>query len=355
MGDLKFDLNKIYEIEKIGTDNFTVVWEWDFFDHLIQDFDSTKNNFGIVAEHPELLDVNWNLSNTSSDWIHTNAITYNEALDQIMISSREMNEIYVIDHSTTSDEAAGHSGGRYGKGGDILYRYGNPQVYRRGGPSEKVLFGQHDPKWIPDGYPQGGKISIFNNGSGRFENYSSIDVFQAPMNMDGSYDIEEGEAFGPSFPSWTYTAPIRTEFFSNNVSGVQALPNGNFLICSGRQGDFFEVTPEKERVWYYENTAGNDGPLTQGLNPPFITIFRTERYAPDYPGFEGKDLSPMGVIELNPIAYECEIYNDVSSISTQVFSDYKVFPNPFESTLNIEVTLSETVDLRVINLQGKEI
>ena len=48
-----------------------------------------------------------------------NAISYNPILDQIVLSSRHMNEFFVIDHSTTSIEAISHSGGDSGKGGDL--------------------------------------------------------------------------------------------------------------------------------------------------------------------------------------------------------------------------------------------
>ena len=41
--------------------------------------------------------------------------------------------------------------GIYGKGGDFLYRWGNPQVYNKGNSSNRRLFGQHDVQWIGDG------------------------------------------------------------------------------------------------------------------------------------------------------------------------------------------------------------
>lgn len=57
-----------------------------------------------------------------ADWTHANAIAYNPRLDQILLSFRNTGEIYIIDHSTTTAQAAGHTGGRYGHGGDFLYR-----------------------------------------------------------------------------------------------------------------------------------------------------------------------------------------------------------------------------------------
>jgi len=117
----------VIEIEPLGVDSAHIVWEWHLWDHLVQDYDAGKDNFGVVAEHPELMNLNYpNLIN--QDWIHLNAIDYNEELDQIALSSRHLNEIWILDHSTTTEEAASHEGGNSGKGGDILYRWGNPEA-----------------------------------------------------------------------------------------------------------------------------------------------------------------------------------------------------------------------------------
>jgi len=37
----------------------TAVWEWHVWDHLIQDRDPTKPGYGVVADHPERIDVNF--------------------------------------------------------------------------------------------------------------------------------------------------------------------------------------------------------------------------------------------------------------------------------------------------------
>ena len=135
---------KIIEVKPIGSNQFDLVWEWNINDHLIQDFDNTKFNFGDVSKAPEKLDINFlNDGNGSANWLHINSIQYNEARDQIVLSSRNLSEIYIIDHSTTTAEATTSSGGNSNKGGDFLYRWGNPQAYKQGGEEDQKLFGQH--------------------------------------------------------------------------------------------------------------------------------------------------------------------------------------------------------------------
>ncbi|MEJ7684605.1 MAG: hypothetical protein WKG06_43505 [Segetibacter sp.] len=48
----------IVEIEPQGDRGGKIVWEWHIWDHLIQDYDSKKANYGKPADHPELLDFN---------------------------------------------------------------------------------------------------------------------------------------------------------------------------------------------------------------------------------------------------------------------------------------------------------
>jgi hypothetical protein len=189
-------------------------------------------------------------------------VAYNPQFDQLMISVHEFSEIWIIDHSTTTAEAAGHSGGRSGKGGDLLYRWGNPAAYRAGGAADQRLFAQHHAQWIAKGLPGEGHLLLFNNGNGRPEGvYSTVDEIVPPADAEGHYHREPGKKFGPEAAAWSFAAPNKTEFYSNFISGTQRLPNGNTLICSGASGILFEVTPEKEVVWHYANPtqAGRGG------------------------------------------------------------------------------------------------
>src|SRR5262249_43204261 len=151
-------------------------------------------------------------------------------------------------------EAASHRGGRGGKGGDLLYRWGNPRAYRAGTKTDQKLFSQHNAQWIPKGLSGAGNILLFNNGVGRPDgSYSSVDELVVPVDAQGRYPFKPGSACGPDRPIWSYTAPKKGDFFSSFISGAQRLANGNTLICSGANGTIFEVTPGKEVVWKYVN------------------------------------------------------------------------------------------------------
>ena len=293
----------VVEIEPIRPKGGKIVWEWHVWDHLIQDTDKTKPNHGDPAQHPELIYVNCNGRPTAAFWNHMNSLDYNAKLDQVSLSVRGCNEVWIIDHGTTAKEAAGHSGGKQGKGGDLLYRWGNPAAYKRGTLQDKQLVQQHDSLWIPDGYPGAGHMTIFNNGYDR--GWSSVEEIVLPVDAKGRYTLEEGKTYGPAKPFWHYEAKNRTDFFSSEISGAVRLPNGNTLVCGGVVGNLFEVTPAGETVWQYVNPMVRGGILAQGELPGkdmrghlWNAVFKVNRYAPDYPGLKGRDLTPKGVIVL---------------------------------------------------------
>ncbi len=147
--------------------------------------------------------------------------------------------------------------------------------------------------------------------------------------------------------AWSFSSTLPNAFFSSYIGGAQRLPNGNTLICSGAQGHLFEVTPEGEVVREYVNpvgaarqrgggamgaggpggpggpggfgvpggamgamgAGGPGGPGGPGAARPqaheilhdevgdsYNAVFKCQRYSPDYPGLEGKDLTPMGTL-----------------------------------------------------------
>jgi hypothetical protein len=349
----------IIEVQPDGSTGGNIVWEWHVWDHLIQDFDPTVFNYGVVSEHPELIDINYvgtTPNGTGADWTHINSVDYNEEFDQIILSVHVFSEIWVIDHSTTTQEAAGHTGGNSGMGGDLLYRWGNPKTYGRGDATDQRLFTQHDAHWIEPGLPGDGNILIFNNG--RFRpggNHSTIDEIVPPVDQDGNYTLNPDSTYGPDTLVWSYSAPVPTDFFAANISGSQRQPNGNTLICDGPSGRFFEVTNEGEIVWLYINPVIATGPMTQGNPIPSQQnrVFRAYRYAPDYPGFAGKDLTPGDPIELDPTGID-DNDKDLIPVDFKLSQNY---PNPFNPSTKIEysVPTTEFVNITVYNVLGMHI
>ena len=274
--------DSVLEIRPTGPNSGQIVWAWYAFDHLVQDFSSAANNFGVVGDHPELIDVNFppgggGGGSNGTDWLHINSVDYNAELDQIIVSSHNTSEFWVIDHSTTTAEAAGHSGGDSGRGGDLLYRWGNPQAYDQGGAADQVLFGQHDAQWIADGLPGAGDILVFNNGlNAPGPSSSSVDQIAPPINASGTYSYTPGSAYGPQNPSWQYEAAVPTDFYSQNISGCERLPNGNTLVCSGAQAWMFEVTDAGQIVWEHFNTFGGGG--GGGGGGASMNVFRARRH-----------------------------------------------------------------------------
>jgi PKD repeat protein len=296
----------VVEIQPTRPVGGIVVWEWHVWDHLIQDYDATKANYGVVALHPELIDAAGDQKILPAFWNHMNSIDYNPTLDQIALSVRGNSEVWIIDHSTTTAEAGGHTGGRRGKGGDLLYRWGNPLTYRAGTTVDQRYFQQHDVEWVRPGYPGAGNLICFNNGLGRGNN-STVDEFTPVMNADGSYPVSAGLAFSPRDLIWTYRGTDSDPMYSENISGAHRLPNGNTIICAGANGLFLEVTTGGEIVWKYICPVDQNGPLKQGTQPPanpvragetMNSVFRIYKYASSYAAFAGRTLTPGDFIEL---------------------------------------------------------
>jgi hypothetical protein len=103
----------VLEFQPVRPNGARIVWEWHSWDHVIPSAEA--------AAHPERIDVNGDFVGVVNppamppdDIWHTNSIAYNPQLDQIILSVPRFNEIWVVDHGTTTAAAAGPAG-------DLLY------------------------------------------------------------------------------------------------------------------------------------------------------------------------------------------------------------------------------------------
>jgi hypothetical protein len=323
-------MDAIVEVDMAGN----VIWEWWFFDHLIQDFDPEKDNYAgtgkTIADYPGRLNINIPGRPIKRDWLHCNSIAYSEELGQIVINSVN-GEFYVIDHQGTfvtgnpADSVSLASGPK----GDFLYRFGDPARYGQGDPpsiktdwtksttGHKQIGGSHNAHWIDQGLPGEGHLLVFNNGQYLFERTSQSYIFEInpflanKENNSGRY-INPPDAGYYKWDTkdqknthkqtklisnqvvWIYAAKSNQAFFSHIGSSAQRLPNGNTLICSMTDGHIFEVTAEGEAVWEFINPVTKDGILSviPDTYPMHNQVFRAYRYGADHPALQGQDLKP---------------------------------------------------------------
>jgi hypothetical protein len=344
----------IIEVQASGINEGSIVWEWHVWDHLVQDFREDLPNYGVVRDHPERIDINYGSAH-GSDWLHANSVDFNADLDQILISVPNFNEIWVIDHSTTTEEAAGSTGGNSGHGGDLLYRWGNPAAYNNGTTEDQQLHFQHDARWLSDGLapndPDLGRIMVFNNRIGT--TYSSVDMIVPPVDDEGNYTMEQGLPFGPDDAVWRYIAPTPEDLFSPGLGSAHKLRNGNFLIGTGRQGQALEVRPDGTTIWEYKIPMDQAVPVAQGvILDEGQACFRATKYGSDHPFLSTVELPPLGYIELEPDTTYCASLT-VAVNDPERVRHGSVFPNPTDGIVTINAIPGEWIV--VLDLAGKSL
>ena len=328
-------IDTIVEVDMDGN----VIWEWRFVDHLVQDRYPDKADYvgegKTIADYPGRLNVNLPGRPVRRDWLHLNAMDYNQDLDQVMFDTVQ-GEVYIVDHGNTfvpGDPEASLALAA-GPKGDLLYRFGDPARYGQGdpprvledwtmsSPGHKQIGGVHDIQWIDEGLPGAGNLLLFNNAQYLFERMPQSYVFEINpyLDADGNdtgryvnppdagYTVWESDNLRNThkLPKnlsnqivWMYGSRSGQNFFSHIGSGAQRLPNGNTLICADTEGHIFEVTADGDLVWEYINPVTTDGEIVAEMidAPPMHNpVFRAFRYSADHPTFKGRTLTPMGSI-----------------------------------------------------------
>ncbi len=314
----------LIELQPDGAGGANIVWEWHMWDHFIQDANPTKDNYGVVEDHPELMDINAisggggppGPGGGGGDWFHVNGLDYNPTLDQIVFSTRYGSEFFIIDHSTTTAEAASHSGGNSGMGGDFLYRWGNSTNYGLG--TQTIPAAVHDPHWIKDGRPNAGYIQFFNNEGGTGGS-SVVDAINPPV--AGYLYTLAGTTYGPSSYDWRHECLAS----ATGQSASDRMSNGNTFVNVSNQY-MYEVDASNNLVWQY-----NAGPT------------KAFRYECDHPGI-------IALLGTDPCG--------LLSITEEKLDKMSYYPNPSENGIfhldGVDITGS-TVQIVVVNTFGQEV
>lgn len=368
--------DKVIEVQPTGATTGTIVWEWHLWDHLCQQDNATQDNYVTsTSAHPELYDINYNP--VKEIW-HMNGIDYNPILDQIVVSAHNTDEFYVIDHSTTTAEAASHTGGRSGKGGDFLYRWGNADAY---GQSGNVNFNViHDAHWVPEGCPNAGYFGALNN-KGISNTISCVDQVSPPYS-GYNYSYTANTSYAPS----AYNLRLTCTGGTTNMGNSEQLPNGNTLVCLALSGTIYETDPSGATIWtktvsgsvpqahrysacYVANAAPAIPVITQNINVLTSTAASTYQWYLDgvqIPGATSQSYTPtqsgtflVRVTDANGCVYMYSSIFDyiyVTGVNEMAqTAELVVFPNPANDLVTIRTNFSEQeyFQLTVFDASGK--
>jgi hypothetical protein len=385
-------MDAIVEVDRQGN----IIWEWCFFDHVVQDIDAGKSTYGAIKDNPGKINLNLRGNPVKSDWLHCNSLDYNQNLDLIVINSVH-GEFYVIDHGNTftKGDPAGSIALATSVKGDFLYRFGDPAKYNQGDPpsvldnwekataGHKQIGGAHNIQWIKSGLPGAGNFLIFNNAENLFELTPQSYIFEINPYLNSS-GTNTGKYVNPPTAGynvvnspdrnlmkekknvskqvvWRYSSKNNTSFYSTIGSGAQRLPNGNTFICSMNDGHFFEVAPaDTSIVWEYVNpvTRGGIKKIKTDNYPTYNAVFRAYRYTIDHPALKGKDLTAGKTLTgfdpdyVTPGTLTSVKNNEVKPSSGVILNQN--YPNPFtyNTTIEFEIENYKYISLVIYNLSG---
>jgi hypothetical protein len=389
-------MDAVVEVDRSGN----VIWEWWFFDHVVQDINPAKPTYGVVKDNPGKIDLNMRGNPVKSDWLHCNSMDYNENLDLVVVNSVH-GEFYVIDHGNTFIPGKPDSSITLAASakGDFLYRFGDPAKYDQGDPpsvldnwekatsGHKQMGGAHNIQWIKPGLPGEGNFLIFNNGQNLFELTPQSYIYEINpyLNSSGS---NTGKFVNPPTAGynivnspdrnlmkekknvskqivWKYSSKNNTSFFSTIGSGAQRLPNGNTFVCSMNDGHFFEISPaDTAIVWEYINPLTRDGKKKIKVDnyPTYNAAFRAYRYTSQHPALAGKDLTAGETIT----GFDPDYLTPADITSSEPIGGYTAtqgnqlaqnYPNPFSGSTDIRFDLEngKTVTVVIYDLSGKQV
>ena len=388
-------MDAIVEVNRQGT----VIWEWWFFDHVVQDMFPAKSTYGIIANTPGRINLNIRGNHVKSDWLHCNSLDYNETLDLVVVNSVH-GEFYVIDHGNTfiANQPANSIALAATSAGDFKYRFGDPAKYNQGDPpsvldnwekataGNKQLGGSHDIQWIRSGLQGAGNFMVFDNAQNLFEltpqsyileinpylNAAGVITGQFVNPPDAGYNIvgspdpnlmKENKNVSKQIV-WKYSSKNNTSFYSTIGSSAQRLPNGNTLVCAMNDGHFFEIHPSDTTVvWEYTNPMTRDGikKIKVDNYPTYNGVFRAYRYAATDPGLAGHDLTPGATMTGDPPSYWTPgSLTDVKEPAVAQPSGNILdqnHPNPFNYSTTIDFGIEQPamVTLVIYDLAGNQV
>tara|TARA_B100000575_G_scaffold284468_1_gene278537 strand:- start:3063 stop:4898 length:1836 start_codon:yes stop_codon:yes gene_type:complete len=253
--------DRFIEVDSLGN----ILWEWSTFDYLSIDEYNPK--------WVEIWMAQWDFGgNPTFDWTHSNSVYYDEDLDIIFISIRNLSRITAIDYNTKQ----------------IIWNMGVPDFMETVYFDDNFDFShQHSVQVTNDK-----NIIFFDNGRDKVPELSRC------------IEISYNENFEAEL-IWEHV--LSPEMLTLSRGECDRLNNDNTLISAGRTGNVIEVNHDNEIVWHLSVKENNVIP---------VTVYRSERIKNLYPNvFSFKINNLFGSyddnyqIESNSDSLNIDIYN----------------------------------------------
>ena len=253
--------DRFIEVDSLGN----ILWEWSTFDYLSIDEYNPK--------WVEIWMAQWDFGgNPTFDWTHSNSVYYDEDLDIIFISIRNLSRITAIDYNTKQ----------------IIWNMGVPDFMETVYFDDNFDFShQHSVQVTNDK-----NIIFFDNGRDKVPELSRC------------IEISYNENFEAEL-IWEHV--LSPEMLTLSRGECDRLNNDNTLISAGRTGNVVEVNHDNEIVWHLSVKENNVIP---------VTVYRSERIKNLYPNvFSFKINNLFGSyddnyqIESNSDSLNIDIYN----------------------------------------------
>ena len=207
-------------IREISQDTGETVWEWRAGEHI-----STGDHCPVCIR-----DTSARLNHFAHDWLHSNALIFEEAEQAVYLNVRNLNRLVKIDYPS----------------GDVIWSMGDDGEFGEG-----LWSHGHDPQLLANG-----NILIFDNGN-----------HKEPVEYSRAVEIafDPSAAWAEAVWEWSDTPP----FYDCGMGDANRLPNGNTLITNAFGGRIIEVTGDGEVAWEMRL----DGAGTQEIS----RIYKAER------------------------------------------------------------------------------
>lgn len=220
----------LMEVKPNGPTAGIPVWKWSLWNHLYQQAHPALANYSFPKSKEGCVDINLGQQKRRG-WIQPMEIDYNEK-EQLILVTFQNRQAWVIDHSTTTAEAATDKGGKSGKGGRLL---------------QKLAFSATpDQKSVP-------VMSAW------WEADSSIGVLRPNSTFAQMSNPRSGAAYqvaslaGAGDRQITFPAKDGKQI---NVRNARFLTDGSLVMTSGFPGQIVRLSKSGEIQWRYENTRG---------------------------------------------------------------------------------------------------